>query len=171
MTPVTSSSSDIMKPLPSEDEKYMKLFFPGFPKFEVRRHCNALQHVLIPRQLHLMTWWLHFIKTEFEAMNKLWIIFKLNVIHFNTTYPTLYSWISPHYQFVCRSCRSPWRRFPSGSCWAERWRSSSASSWPAWPATCRPESFHLHALIVDCEQVTFHVSPCLNSQLFAWQST
>ena len=31
MTPVTSSSSEMMKPRPAEDAKYMKLFFPGFP--------------------------------------------------------------------------------------------------------------------------------------------
>ena len=32
ITPVISSSSDIIKPLPAEEAKYMKLFFPGFPK-------------------------------------------------------------------------------------------------------------------------------------------
>ena len=31
MTPVTSSSSEMMNPRPAEDAKYMKLFFPGFP--------------------------------------------------------------------------------------------------------------------------------------------
>ena len=29
MTPVTSSSSEMMKPLPTSEEKYMKVFFPA----------------------------------------------------------------------------------------------------------------------------------------------
>ena len=28
ITPVTSSSSEMMKPLPTSEEKYMKVFFP-----------------------------------------------------------------------------------------------------------------------------------------------
>ena len=37
MTPVTSSSSEMMKPRPAEDAKYMKLFFPGFPSVNTIR--------------------------------------------------------------------------------------------------------------------------------------
>ena len=32
MTPVISSSSEMMKPRPSEDAKYVKLLFLGFPR-------------------------------------------------------------------------------------------------------------------------------------------
>ena len=34
ITPVISSSSDMMKPRPADDAKYMKLFLPGLPNYQ-----------------------------------------------------------------------------------------------------------------------------------------
>ena len=48
MTPVTSSSSEMMKPRPAEDAKYMKLFFPGFPL--INRYNYLKQNIKILAQ-------------------------------------------------------------------------------------------------------------------------
>ena len=38
ITPVISSSSDMIKPRPADDAKYMKLFLPGLPNHEKRKY-------------------------------------------------------------------------------------------------------------------------------------
>jgi hypothetical protein len=47
ITPVTSSSSEIMKPFPTSEEKYMNVFFPGSPlNNEVLIKCIKLRITL-----------------------------------------------------------------------------------------------------------------------------
>ena len=52
MTPVTSSSSEMMNPLPTSDEKYMKVFLPGSDDLPVLTELTelALLRALLPEK-------------------------------------------------------------------------------------------------------------------------
>ena len=52
MTPVTSSSSEMMNPLPTSDEKYMKVFLPGSDDLPVLTELTelALLSALLPEK-------------------------------------------------------------------------------------------------------------------------